>query len=70
VTPHRRREDGDVVGSDGEDGPSTGGEPTLLGVCTDCGRAYPTQADADRLRPIGTDGNCRCGNDEFEALNE
>jgi hypothetical protein len=53
-----------------EEEPSSGGEPSRLGICTDCGRVYPVQTDADRLRPIGTDGNCRCGNDEFEPLAE
>lgn len=57
-----------MMGPNREDEPSTGGEPTLLGICTNCGRAYPIQTDADRFRPIGTDGSCRCGNDEFEAL--
>lgn len=53
-----------------EDEPSSGGEPSRLGTCTDCGRVYPLQAGAGTLRPIGTDGSCRCGNDEFEPLSD
>jgi hypothetical protein len=48
--------------------PSSGGEPSQLGICTGCGRVYPLQAGGDTLRPIGTDGSCRCGNSEFEPL--
>lgn len=45
----------------------TGGEPETFGRCTECGTIYPIQAtEGDGLRPVGTDGTCDCGNDEFE----
>lgn len=46
--------------------PDTGGEPVTLGRCTECWQVYPAQLSGDGLRPIGTDGTCNCGNDEFE----
>lgn len=49
--------------------PVSGGDPDALGQCTRCGRIYPVQRREDgALRPIGIDGSCRCGNDEFEYL--
>ncbi|MFB6077905.1 MAG: hypothetical protein ABEJ80_02860 [Halarchaeum sp.] len=53
-----------------EDGrsPNSGGQPERVGECTACGRVYPLQVDGGDLRPIGTDGDCVCGNDTFDAL--
>lgn len=48
--------------------PETGGEPTTLGRCTDCGEIYPIQQSEDGLRPVGTDGTCNCDNDRFEPV--
>jgi predicted nucleic acid-binding Zn-ribbon protein len=45
-----------------------GGEPQTVAQCTACGRVYPAQADDGRLRPIGTEGTCECGNDEFVQM--
>lgn len=45
----------------------SGGEPETFGQCTECGAIYPAQNPTDdTLRPVGTDGTCDCGNDEFE----
>lgn len=47
--------------------PDKGGEPEMVGQCTACGHVYPMQWDEKgKLRPIGTDGTCDCGNGEFE----
>lgn len=47
--------------------PKNGGEPTLFARCTDCGEIYPAQeAENEDYRPVGTDGSCKCGNEEFE----
>lgn len=49
--------------------PVSGGDPHTVGECTDCGSVYPVQRDEDgELRPIGTEGVCDCGNDEFEPI--
>jgi hypothetical protein len=46
-----------------------GGDPTDLGVCTRCGRVYTLQRIGDReFRPVGTDGNCRCGHHGFHPI--
>ncbi|WP_168192926.1 MULTISPECIES: hypothetical protein [Halostella] len=47
--------------------PEAGGIPQTFARCTECGTIYPAQlTDDDNLRPVGTDGSCSCGNDEFE----
>jgi len=52
-----------------ERNPDSGGQPERVGECTACGRVYPLQVDdSGTLRPIGTDGDCVCGNDTFDAL--
>lgn len=49
-----------------EENPSTGGKPQTIGRCTECEAIYLVQTEKDDdLRPIGTDGSCGCGNDEF-----
>ncbi|QLG61329.1 hypothetical protein [Halorarum salinum] len=49
--------------------PNSGGDPDDLARCTDCGHVYPVQRlDDGTLRPIGIEGVCRCGNDEFRRL--
>jgi len=49
----------------------TGGEPTKVVECAECGEVYPAQAEAGgRLRPIGGDRECRCGNDAFDLLTD
>ncbi|WP_411715636.1 hypothetical protein [Natronomonas sp.] len=41
----------------------------MIVVCTSCEETDPAQGSkADRSRPIGTDGTCSCGNDEFEVV--
>lgn len=48
------------------DEPEVGGLPETFGKCTECGTIYPVQRTEDgELRPVGTDGTCSCGNDEF-----
>lgn len=48
--------------------PKSGGEPQTLGKCTKCGSVYPVQETAaGEIRPIGTNGGCRCGNTDFEV---
>ena len=48
--------------------PESGGEPQTFGQCTECGTIYPAQtARNGELRPVGTDGTCSCGNDEFAS---
>lgn len=43
----------------------------LVGECTECGQVYSLQRGADgTVVPMGTDGVCQCGNDEFEPLSD
>ncbi|WP_436923002.1 hypothetical protein [Halosimplex amylolyticum] len=50
-------------GSEDDDGEA------LVGECTECGQVYSLQTGADgSVVPLGTDGTCQCGNDEFEPL--
>ncbi|WP_415378784.1 hypothetical protein [Halosimplex sp. TS25] len=52
------------------DGPETD-EEALVGECTECGQVYSLQRGADgTVVPMGTDGVCQCGNDEFEPLSD
>ncbi|MCD2201433.1 MULTISPECIES: hypothetical protein [unclassified Halobacterium] len=51
-----------------DDGSDTGGSPDVIVGCTDCSSTYPAQQAGDGYRPIGTDGTCDCGNDEFEPI--
>ncbi|MFC7141633.1 hypothetical protein ACFQMA_17570 [Halosimplex aquaticum] len=54
---------GDRNGTDAVD------EEALVGECTECGQVYSLQMGADgAVVPLGTDGTCQCGNDEFEPL--
>lgn len=49
--------------------PDTGGEPETFGQCTECGEVYPAQrSDEGGLRPIGNDGVCECGGEEFVSV--
>ena len=60
------RRDPEEARSTREEGPSTGGEPQTFGRCTECETVYLVQlTDDGGARPIGTDGSCACGNDEF-----
>lgn len=37
--------------------------------CTDCGNVHPVAVQDDgTLRPIGNDGHCACGNDDFRRI--
>jgi hypothetical protein len=54
-----------------ESSPDGGGDAdeTAIALCVDCGRPYVVEPVEDRgLHPIGTDGRCRCGNDDFERV--
>lgn len=52
-------------------GAKSGGDPQTLGQCSVCENIYPVQRTADgELRPIGTEGGCECGNDEFVLVTE
>jgi hypothetical protein len=49
--------------------PEVGGDPQTFGQCTECGAIYPVQrTENGELRPVGTDGTCNCGNDEFDSV--
>ena len=51
------------------DEPDSGGEPELFAECTSCGKVYSAQTEDDgRLRPIGVEEGCDCGNNEFEPI--
>lgn len=57
--------------AEARDGTETGDEVALVGECTECGQVYTLQRGADGdVVPLGTDGKCRCGNDEFEPLSD
>lgn len=59
--------DSEMSHSRSEETPRSGGEPQTFGQCTDCHAIYPVQrVENDDLRPVGTDGNCRCGNADFQ----
>ena len=46
-------------------------EATQLGLCLQCGRAYPVRADGEHgIRPVGTDGRCLCGCREFTPITD
>ncbi len=46
--------------------PAKGGDPDVFARCADCGKIYPAQETTNgSYRPIGTDGSCNCGNEEF-----
>lgn len=46
-------------------------DEVLVGECTECGQVYSLQTGADGdVVPLGTDGICQCGNDEFEPFSE
>ncbi|MGB9965535.1 hypothetical protein [Halobacterium hubeiense] len=51
-----------------DDGSETGGTPDVIVGCTVCESTYPAQCAGSGFRPIGTDGTCDCGNDEFRPL--
>jgi hypothetical protein len=49
----------------------TSAAPVQLGLCTECGRAYPVQAAGDHgFQPVGTDGRCLCGCREFVPITD
>lgn len=53
------------------EGHDIGGEPDIFGRCSECGEIYPVQQQEDgSIRPVGTDGTCRCGGDDFVILTE
>jgi hypothetical protein len=43
-------------------------ETEALGRCTECGKTYTLYEDPSGWRALGTDGSCRCGNEEFTVL--
>lgn len=50
-----------------KDGPDTGGEPTVIAECVECGHIYSAQeTEDDEYRPVGTDGACQCGSNDFK----
>lgn len=53
----------------GDEDFDTGGTPDIIVGCTACENTYPAQRTPDDgFRPIGTDGFCACGNDDFEPV--
>ena len=69
ATPLRRESSTYRIATMADDGSDTGGSPDVIVGCTDCNSTYPAQLAGDGYRPIGTDGTCDCGNDEFEPIN-
>lgn len=47
---------------------TTPGTPNGLGLCASCGAVYPVRRQGDDWRAIGTDGACRCGEDDFRLM--
>ncbi|MFC6942892.1 hypothetical protein ACFQE8_23530 [Salinirubellus sp. GCM10025818] len=45
-------------------------ETEALGRCTECGQVYAVYRTTESWRALGTDGDCRCGNAEFEILSD
>lgn len=45
-------------------------ESEALGKCKECGQIYAVYERSGRWRALGTDGDCRCGNGEFEVLSD
>lgn len=45
-------------------------EVEALGRCTECGHVYAVYRLSGCWRALGTDGDCHCGNDEFEVLSD
>lgn len=46
----------------------TGGDPQMLVECLACGNVYPGRKSDSELYPVGTDGKCICGGDDFRKL--
>lgn len=44
--------------------------PQSFGKCRSCGKTYLVRTEGEQLRPLGTDGDCVCGNDSFRLLDE
>lgn len=48
---------------------SVGVDPEHIVRCSECERVYAGAITAaEEIHPAGTDGSCRCGNDEFEVV--
>lgn len=45
-------------------------ESEALGQCTECGHIYAVYERSGAWHALGTDGDCHCGNDEFEVLSD
>lgn len=46
-----------------------GGSPNGIAQCAECEEVYPMRRTASGdLHPVGTDGRCICGNDEFRVI--
>lgn len=43
-------------------------EAEALGECTECQTVYPVYEQDETWHALGTDGGCRCGNDEFTVF--
>jgi len=51
------------------DDPATGDGPEAFARCSRCEHVHAARRTADGdLRPVGTDGECVCGHDEFEPF--
>ena len=46
----------------------TATDPDTLGACSDCSTIYQLRRTADHWYPIGTAGECQCGNSVFTPL--
>jgi hypothetical protein len=43
-------------------------ETEALARCSECGNTYAVFKDGEEWRVLGTDGDCSCGNGEFNIL--
>lgn len=64
---HATTVDNPLAGTMTKDDPDTGGEPTHIAECVECGHIYSAQeTETGKYRPVGTDGACECGSDDFK----
>lgn len=48
-----------------DEGSDRSGAAARLGECEQCGATYPLRRAADGWEPVGIDGECDCGSEEF-----
>ena len=45
-------------------------ETEALGDCAECGNIYAVYRKDEDWYALGTDGDCKCGNDEFTIISD